>query len=189
VNYFSHPSALVESENIGSATRIWAFVHVLKGAEIGADCNIGECCYIESDVKVGNEVVIKNGVSLWSGLQVEDRVFIGPNVSFTNDRIPRAKVFHEHYEETLVREGASIGANATILCGITLGSWCVVGAGSVVTHTVPDFGLVYGNPAQLRGWICTCGKPLPLEVDGEGQAQCMCGEVYIISRGQLRRQS
>jgi acetyltransferase-like isoleucine patch superfamily enzyme len=180
---------LVETDRIGSGTRIWPFVHVLKGAEIGSDCNIGECCYIESNVKVGNEVVIKNGVSLWSGLRVDDRVFIGPNVAFTNDRIPRAKVLHEHYEETLIREGASIGANATILCGITLGSWCVVGAGSVVTHMVPEFGLVYGNPAQLHGWICKCGTRLPLPVEGDGQTRCTCGAEYILSAGQLRRQS
>lgn len=162
---------------------------MLKDAEIGADCNIGECCYIENNVKVGNEVVIKNGVSLWSGLTVEDRVFIGPNVSFTNDRIPRAKVLHEHYEETLIREGASIGANATILCGITLGSWCLIGAGSVVTHDVPDFGLAYGNPAQLLGWICKCGIRIPLTVEGNGQTKCTCGAVYILSDGKLRRQS
>jgi len=189
MNYFSHPSALVESEHIGPGTRIWAFAHVFKGAVIGAECNIGDHCFIEGGGRIGDHVVVKNGVSIWSGVILEDYVFVGPNAVFTNDQFPRAKVFHTEDIKTLIRRGASIGANATILCGITLGSWCMIGAGSVVTHNVPDFGLVYGNPSKLQGWICKCGIRLPLPVKGDGQIRCTCGAEYILSAGQLRRQS
>ena len=178
IDTYIHPKALVESEEIGNGTRVWAFAHVLKGAVIGKDCNIGDHCFVEGGVTIGDEVVVKNGVSIWEGVTIEDRVFIGPNVSFTNDRVPRAKVFHDEYEKTLVREGVSIGANATILCGIILGRWCVVGAGSVVTKDVPNFGLVYGNPARLEGWVCGCGKKLELTVEGDGEVVCGCGLEY-----------
>lgn len=175
-SYYSHPKALVESDHIGSGTQIWAFAHILKGAIIGSRCNIGDHCYVENGVRIGNQVVIKNGVSIWDGLTIEDFVFIGPNVSFTNDLFPRAKVYHDHYETTHIREGASIGANATLLCGITLGSWCLVGAGSVVTKDVPDFAIVYGIPATVRGWVCKCGKIL--EFNDDKQIRCECGLGY-----------
>jgi len=171
-----HPQALVESQKIGAGTHIWAFAHVLKGARIGCDCNIGDHCYIENGVTIGDQVVIKNGVSIWEGLLIEDLVFIGPNVSFTNDLFPRAKIYHGHYERTLIRKGASIGANATILCGITLGRWCLVGAGSVVTRDVPDFAIVYGNPGKLKAWVCKCGKILGF-VRGK-RICCGCGLEY-----------
>lgn len=180
---YIHPQALVESDQVGAGTRIWAFVHVLKGASIGARCNIGDHSFIENGVRIGDDVVIKNGVSIWQGVTIEDRVFIGPNASFTNDLVPRAKVYHENYQKTLVREGGSIGANATILCGITLGRWCVVGAGSVVTRDVPDFGLVYGNPARLQGWSCICG--LKLNFVGKQRTQCSCGFSYSVKTNQL----
>ena len=176
-SYYVHPQALVESDHIGQSTHVWAFAHILKGALIGSRCNIGDHCYIENGVKIGDEVVIKNGVSIWEGLTLEDLVFIGPNVSFTNDLFPRAKVYHDHYETTLIRKGASIGANATILCGITVGCWCLVGAGSVVTRDVPDFAVVYGSPAKLRGWVCKCGKMLAFYEDKK--TQCDCGLEYI----------
>ncbi len=180
-----HRRALVEIDQVGAGTRIWAFTHVLKGAAIGQDCNIGDHCYIEGDVEIGNEVVIKNGVSIWSGVIIEDRVFVGPNVTFTNDLIPRAKVYHEKYEKTLILEGASIGANATILCGITLGRWCVIGAGSVVTASVPDYGLAYGNPARLKGYFCKCGKKLDLRSDVKDDACCICGRMYRLSEDEV----
>ena len=173
-----HSTALVESDDVGSGTRVWAFVHVLKGAVIGRDCNIGDHCYIEGGVKIGDEVVIKNGVSLWTGVTIEDRTFIGPNVAFTNDLVPRAKVYRDEYDHTLVREGASIGANATLLSPLTIGRYALIGAGSVVTHDVPDFALVYGNPAQRHGWVCQCGKRLEFDDALPAIARCECGLEY-----------
>ena len=162
-DHYIHPNALFETDQIGEGTLIWAFVHVVKGAVIGSNCNIGDHCFIEGGVTIGDEVVIKNGVSIWEGVTIEDRVFIGPNVSFTNDHLPRAKIFHETYEKTLIKEGASIGSNATIVAPRVVGQYAVIGAGAVVTKDVPDFGTVYGNPAELRGWVCRCGKKLEFE--------------------------
>ena len=177
MNHFEHSTALVETESIGNGTRIWAFVHVLNGAVIGAGCNIGDHCFVESGVVIGDDVVIKNGVALWQGITVQDRVFIGPNVAFTNDIFPRAKIYHDEYEHTLIGKGASIGANATLLCGITIGQYALIGAGSVVTRDVTSFALVYGNPARQHGWICVCGNPLPAVQDGV--ARCThCQRVY-----------
>jgi len=178
MKFRKHPTALVESEHIGPGTRIWAFVHVLKGAVIGSNCNIGDHCYIEGGVKIGDKVVIKNGVSLWSGVTIEDRAFIGPNAAFTNDPVPRAKLYRDECEKTLVREGASIGANATLLCPVTIGPYALVGAGAVVTQDVPDFGLVYGNPGRLVGFVCRCGQRLPFALDEDGETTCVCGLHY-----------
>ena len=175
-DYYIHPKALVESEEIGKGTRIWAFVHVLKGAVIGKDCNIGDHCFVEGGVTIGDEVVIKNGVSIWEGVTIEDRVFVGPNVSFTNDRVPRAKVFRDEYDKLLVKEGTSIGANATIVGPRVIGRCAVVGAGAVVTKDVPDFGLVYGNPARLKGWVCECGERLVQRSEVRGQRSEVRGQ-------------
>ena len=186
ITWESHPTSLVESSHVGPGTRLWAFVHVSKGAEIGRDCNIGDHCYVEGGVKIGDEVVIKNGVSLWNGVTLENRVFVGPNVVFTNDPVPRSKVFHEAYQRTLVREGASLGANATLLCGITVGRYAVIGAGSVVTRSVPDFALAYGNPVRQHGWVCRCGSRLKPEAGSEDVARCGCGRSYRVSDGKVR---
>jgi UDP-2-acetamido-3-amino-2,3-dideoxy-glucuronate N-acetyltransferase len=172
---FIHPQALVESEKIGSGTRIWAFTHVMKGVHIGKNCNVGEHCYIESGVNIGNDVVIKNGVSLWHGLRVGDRAFLGPNCVFTNDLYPRSKTFKEPVH-TVVCEGASIGANATILCDVEIGRYSLVGAGAVVTHNVVDFSLVSGNPARRRAYICRCAQKLVFSP--RGVAACPCGILY-----------
>ena len=158
--YFAHPNALVESDDIGAKTRIWAFAHVLKNVIIGEDCNLCDYVFVESGVKIGNRVTIKNGISLWEGLVVEDDVFLGPNAVFTNDMFPRSKRHSGNFLSTLLKQGASVGANATILCGITLGRYCLIGAGSVVTKSVPDYALVTGNPAKFRYWVSKTGEKL-----------------------------
>ncbi|MDN5319806.1 MAG: UDP-2-acetamido-3-amino-2,3-dideoxy-glucuronate N-acetyltransferase [Thermococcaceae archaeon] len=159
--YFVHPTAVVEEgAEIGEGTRIWHFAHIRKGAKIGKNCNIGKDVYIDVGVEIGNNVKIQNGVSVYRGVKVEDDVFLGPHMTFTNDLYPRA--FNENWElvSTLVKKGASIGAHATIVCGVTIGEYAMIGAGAVVTKDVPPFGLVFGNPARLRGFVCYCGRPL-----------------------------
>ncbi|MHB8217435.1 MAG: acyltransferase [Candidatus Sulfotelmatobacter sp.] len=173
--FFVHPQAIVETRDIGTGTRVWAFSHVMKDVRLGANCNVGEHCYLEAGVVIGDDVVIKNGVALWEGVVVENRAFLGPNCVFTNDLFPRSKVFNERIR-TSVREGASIGANATILCGIEIGRYSLIGAGSVVTRNVPDFALVTGNPARLRGYVCSCGEKLSFLANGS--ANCVCGLTY-----------
>ncbi|MEO8188791.1 MAG: acyltransferase [Acidobacteriota bacterium] len=172
---FIHPTALVASPRIGEGTRIWAFVNVLEGATIGRDCNICDGCFVENDVVVGDRVTVKSGVSLWDGVRLEDGVFVGPNASFSNDPRPRSGVHLESFPRTVVREGASLGAAATVLPGITIGRSAIVGAGSVVTRDVIDFALVYGNPARARGWVCRCGRTLRFE--GE-RSLCACGGAF-----------
>lgn len=144
-----HPLSDVQSSNIGVGTRIWQFSIVFKGAAIGDNCNVCAHTLIENDVVIGNNVTIKSGVYLWDGLRIEDDVFIGPCVAFTNDKTPRSKKYPETFLVTTIKKGASIGANATILPGITLGENCMVGAGSVVTKNVPDNVIVVGNPAKI----------------------------------------
>lgn len=158
--YFSHPNAIVESTQIGAGTRIWAFAHVLPGAVIGADCNLCDHTFIENDVQVGDRVTIKSGVQLWDGVTVEDDVFIGPNATFTNDAFPRSKQYPETFARTLIRKGASIGANATILPGRTVGQHAMVGAGAVVTKDVPAYAIVVGNPARITGYVQANQSPV-----------------------------
>ena len=147
--HFVHKNAICESKNIGEGTKIWAFSHILSGAQIGKNCNIGENVFIENLVSIGNRVTIKNGVQIWDGITLEDDVFVGPNATFTNDKFPRSKVYSNQILQTVVRKGATIGANATILPGIVVGEGAMVGAGSVVTKDVPDFTLVIGNPGRI----------------------------------------
>lgn len=148
-----HPLSDVQSTNIGIDSRIWQFSVVLKGAVIGNNCNVCAHTLIENDVVIGNNVTIKSGVYLWDGLRIEDDVFIGPCVAFTNDKTPRSKQYPEAFLTTTVKKGASIGANATILPGITLGEYCMVGAGAVVTKDVPDYAVVVGNPATVARFL------------------------------------
>lgn len=149
-----HPSADVQSSAIGNGTRVWQFVVILRGAVIGADCNICSHCFIENDVVVGDRVTVKSGVQLWDGLRVGDDVFIGPNATFTNDRHPRSRVYPEEgFLGTVVHRGASIGANATILPGIEIGEGAMVGAGAVVTRSVPPRAVVVGNPARIVRYL------------------------------------
>lgn len=152
-DFFKHPNALVETEHIGNRTRIWAFAHVLPGAVIGEDCNLCDQTFIENDVVVGHRVTIKSGVQLWDGITLEDDVFVGPNATFTNDLFPRSKQYPEAFKRTVIRKGASIGANATILPGLNIGQYAMVGAGTVVTKDVPPYAIVVGNPARIIGYV------------------------------------
>ena len=148
-----HPSSDVQTDQIGNTTRIWQYCVVLAGAQIGSECNICSHCFIENDVIIGDRVTVKSGVQLWDGLRIEDDVFIGPNVTFTNDLFPRSKHYPESFPRAIVRSGASIGAGATILPGISIGRNAMVGAGAVVTKSVPDNAVVVGNPARIMRYL------------------------------------
>jgi acetyltransferase-like isoleucine patch superfamily enzyme len=180
-NVFIHKDAVVESSHIGEGTRIWRNVHVMPGAVIGKNCNIGEGCYIENHVRIGNGVTIKNNVAVWDNISVEDDVFIGPAVVFTNDYIPRAQIKKgpEDLDGIIIKKGATIGANATIVCRVTINEYAFIGAGSVVTRDVPPYHVVYGNPAKFKGLMCRCARFLPLN---ESRVQCTCGQKYSIKR-------
>lgn len=160
VNYKVHPLADVQTKNIGKDTVIWQFSVVLSGAKIGKNCNINALTFIENDVIIGDNVTIKSGVQLWNGLHVENDVFIGPNVTFTNDMNPRSKQYPAKFLQTIIKKHASIGANATIMGGATIGEYALIGAGSVVTNNVVAHALVYGSPAKQHGWVCECGTKL-----------------------------
>jgi UDP-2-acetamido-3-amino-2,3-dideoxy-glucuronate N-acetyltransferase len=177
---FVHELALCESDDVGPRTRVWAFAHVLAGARIGADCKIGGHAFVEGGTVVGDGVTIKNGVQLWSGVTVEDEAFLGPGAVFTNDASPRAPFPKgpAGWRPTLVRRGATVGANATVLSGLTIGPWAMVGAGSVVTGDVPAHAVVVGNPARRTGWACRCGQILP-----DGLACAACGRSYRLPDG------
>jgi len=168
--YFVHPQGLCESATIGARTRVWAFAHVLPGARIGDDCNICDHTFIENDVMLGNRVTVKSGAQLWDGLRVEDDVFIGPNATFANDRFPRSKRPPKHLLQTVLQSGASIGANATVLPGLTVGRGAMVGAGAVVVDSVPAYAIVAGNPARIVGH-CDAGSRKPAKATAPGKPQ------------------
>lgn len=171
---FVHPRALCESDAVGARTRVWAFAHVMPGAIVGADCNIGDHAFIETGARIGNRVIVKNGVQIWDKVTVEDDVFLGPNMVFTNDFVPRVAFKNppERFLTTLVKRGASIGANATIVCGVSIGENALIGAGTVVIRNVPAHALVVGNPARQIGWMCACTEKLPASL------QCTCGRRF-----------
>ena len=183
---FVHASAYVdEGARLGPGTRVWHFCHVLGGAEIGARCSLGQNVVVMNGVRIGDDVKIQNNVSIYEGVEIEDDVFCGPSMVFTNVINPRSHVSRKHeYRRTLVRRGASIGANATIVCGATLGRYAFVGAGAVVTRDVPDFALVVGVPARQAGWMCACGEQLPAPLaapDAELRVACSaCGAAYTL---------
>lgn len=169
--YFAHPSAFVDEPcEIGAGTKVWHLCHIMPKAKIGQRCILGAGVYVDSGVSIGDNVKIQNYVSVFHGVTIEDGVFVGPHVCFTNDLQPRAVNPDGSLKggadwvvsPTLVRRGAAIGANSTIICGITIGAWAMVGAGSVVTHDVPDYGLVFGNPARLHGFVCPCGERMSI---------------------------
>ncbi len=174
-----HPNALIETNvKIGENTKVWAFAHILPEVQVGADCNICDHTFIETGVVLGDRVTLKSGVYLWSGVEVENDVFVGPCATFTNDRRPRSQQYLPEYPKLRLLQGCSIGANATILPGVTIGRWAMVGAGSVVTRDVPDYALIFGNPARSQGWVCQCGSQLKLQ---DLSAQCPCGCRYQLN--------
>lgn len=182
---FVHESAYVdEGARIGAGTKIWHFVHVMPGAVIGRDCSLGQNVVVMNGTRIGDRVKIQNNVSVYEGVELEDDVFCGPSMVFTNVINPRSHVSRrDEFLRTLVRRGASIGANATILCGTTLGEYCFVGAGAVVTADVPAFSLVTGVPARRTGWVCICGVTLR----GSGALTCgACQRRYEEADGRLR---
>jgi UDP-2-acetamido-3-amino-2,3-dideoxy-glucuronate N-acetyltransferase len=179
---FIHESSYVdEGAQIGEGTRIWHFCHVMPGAKIGQNCNIGQNAFIARDVVIGDNVKIQNNVSVYTGVVLEDDVFLGPSMVFTNVINPRSHIERkDEYQRTLVKKGATIGANATVVCGVTLGRYCFIGASTVVTKDVPDYALVYGTPARLQGWMCQCGERLEFQtLAGQEKATCSrCGHQY-----------
>lgn len=177
--YFIHESSYIDAgASVGTGSKIWHFCHIQSGAQIGQNCILGQNVNIGNDVKIGDTVKIQNNVSVYSGVTVEDGVFLGPSMVFTNVLNPRAEFpqpSRADYATTLVRRGASIGANATIICGTTIGRYSLIGAGSVVTKPVPDFAVMVGNPARKIGWVCCCGKKL--KFSGK-KARCSCKRSY-----------
>ena len=181
-DYFVHESSCInEGCTIGAGTKIWHFCHIMPGAVIGENCNIGQNVYIDRNVHIGNRCKIQNNVSVYNGVQLEDDVFCGPSCVFTNVYSPRAAVERKNeFLKTLVKQGATIGANATIICGVTLGEYCFIGAGSVVTKNVPPYACVVGNPARQINWRCACGEKLSKTL------QCArCGLRYQLNNHQL----
>jgi acetyltransferase-like isoleucine patch superfamily enzyme len=176
-----HHTAEVQSTNIGEGTQIWQYCVILKDAIIGKNCNLNYNVFIENDVIIGNNVTIKSGVQLWDGLRIGDNVFISPNVTFTNDPTPRSKHYPKDFLTTNINEGASIGANSSIIGGITIGKYAMIGAGSVVTKNIPDYTLWYGNPAVFKAYICQCGKKL------NDQLECIfCRKTYKLKNGAIQ---
>lgn len=189
---FVHRLALVESDSIGEGTRVWAFAHVMAGAKVGRDCNIGGHCFIETGASIGDRATVKNGVLVWDGVEIGEGAFVGPGVVFTNDlrprspRLPEAEARYARKEGWLSRSsvgaGATIGAGAVILPDLAIGAYAMIGAGAVVLASVPEHGLVVGNPGKLIGWVCRCGKRLALRA---GKARCGCGRAYRLSKKKL----
>jgi len=171
---FIHPQGLCESDSVGAGTRIWAFAHVLAGAQVGRECNVCDGAYIEGGATVGDRVTVKNQVMIFSGVSIDDDVFLGPGVTFTNDLHPRAfiKLPGEDFVATQVRRGATLGARVVVVCGTVIGEYAFVGAGAVVVKDVPDHALLVGNPGRQIGWVCRCGHRLDAEL------VCRCGLSY-----------
>lgn len=188
--YSVHESSYVdEGAKIGAGTRIWHFCHVMSGATIGEQCSLGQNVVVMARTRLGRNVKVQNNVSIYEGVECEDDVFLGPSMVFTNVRTPRSHISRKHeYQRTIVRRGTSIGANATILCGLTLGQYSFVAAGAVVTQNVQDFALVAGVPARTIGWVCRCGVRLDLGAtlaEGERATCASCGEGYVSRGGTL----
>jgi len=183
--YFCHQSSFVdEGAEVGEGTKIWHFSHVQNGAKIGKNCSLGQNVNVGSKAVIGNNVKIQNNVSVYDEVVIEDSVFCGPSMVFTNVINPRSHVSRKHeYRRTLIRQGTTMGANSTILCGITLGRFAFIGAGAVVTRDVPDYALMVGNPARQKGWMCQCGIKLP---EGDSLKCPDCGAEYVVEGKKLR---
>ncbi len=182
--YFVHESSYVDNgAEIGKGTKIWHFTHILAGAVIGMNCSIGQSCTVENRAKIGNRVKLQNNISVYGLVEIEDDVFLGPSMVFTNDINPRSTFPKKgDFMPTKVKKGASIGANATIVCGIVIGKWAFIGAGAVVTKNIPDYTLVMGNPAKIKGFMCKCGEKMKGILPGteETKYKCKCGRHYTI---------
>src|SRR5688500_7259903 len=188
MNYFAHETAVIdEGCSIGEGTRIWHFSHVMPGCTIGKNCNLGQNVVVSPKVVLGKNVRVQNNVSIYEGVICEDDVFLGPSMVFTNVVNPRSAVSRKHeYRQTLVKKGASIGANATIVCGNEIGEYAFIGAGAVITKPVPPYALVVGNPARQIGWMSEHG--MRLQFDANGKATCSeGGEEYILEQGKVRK--
>lgn len=184
-DYFVHETAVIDEKvKIGKGTKIWHFTHILSGSEIGEHCILGQNVMVGPDVKIGNRCKIQNNVSVYKGVTLEDEVFCGPSMVFTNVVIPRAFIERKHeFKDTLVKRGATIGANATVICGVTIGRYSLIGAGAVVTKDVPDYALFLGVPAKHSGWVCKCGAVLTRETKITGKKELLCsncGSKYIL---------
>lgn len=190
-DFFAHETAVIgDGASIGAGTKIWHFCHVMNSARLGKNCNLGQNVVISPGCVVGDNVKIQNNVSVYTGVVLEDDVFCGPSMVFTNVINPRSHIERKtEYKDTLVKQGATIGANATVVCGYTLGKFCFIGAGTVVTRDVPDYGLVVGNPARLRGYVCYCGDKLSIAADSHEVDMCQCescGRRYTMSNVVLK---
>ena len=189
-DFFVHESSYVdEGAQVGRGTKIWHFCHVLSGAVIGERCNLGQNVVVMPGTRIGNNVKIQNNVSIYEGVTLEDDVFCGPSMVFTNVTNPRSHVSRkDEYRKTLVKRGASIGANATVVCGHTIGRYAFIGAGAVVTRDVPDYAMIVGNPGRVVGWMCRCGMKLEISRDpqkAEGATCSACGASYLKENGEV----
>ena len=183
---YVHPTATIEEPcEIGKGTKIWHYAHIMKGAKIGKNCQLGQNVFVDSMAGIGNGVKIQNNVSVYNCVKLEDDVFCGPSMVFTNVINPRSHIPRKNeFKETLVKRGATLGANSTILCGITIGEYAFIGAGAVVTKDVPPYALFYGNPARLKGWICECGVKLQIK-NKKGICKA-CGKRYFKDKSGLK---
>ena len=185
--YFVHESSYIDEPcKIGKGTKIWHFSHIMKNCEIGENCNVGQNVVISPDVIIGNNVKIQNNVSVYTGVICEDDVFLGPSCVFTNVINPRSFISRkDEYRKTIVKKGASIGANSTIVCGHNIGKYAFIGAGSVVTKDVPDYALVLGNPARIKNYVCECSEKMEF-IDNYFKCE-KCGKEYILNNGKVER--
>lgn len=189
-----HSSSVVSDQaQLGDGTQVWLFCQIRENVRIGKGCILGKGIYVDADVVIGDNVKIQNNASIYTGVTIEDGVFVGPHVCFTNDKVPRAvnpdmslkSATDWHVSKTLVKAGAALGANSTIVCGITVGRWAMVASGSVVTKDVPDHALVMGNPARVAGWVCSCGQRVKID-ERENRGSCTCGRALVREGGVVR---